>query len=629
MPREVTLPDIGGVQTGEKNYTRFRGVDYSTDESEIDDSRSPHMVNMIADEGGFPEKRVGWRTVKTLSGSIAGIFPFEGNAADGHTVLIVHAGSKIMRVELDESYGEVSTAELKDGINEGGRTAGFYMNGKLYLLTGERYLVYDGTDCADVSDNAYVPVTSYARAPAGGGTAYEQVNLLSRFRKNHFTADGASTVYQLDVTGLDADFTPEVTVNGAQTTAFTVDYEKGTITFSSAPAKGASEGVDNVKVKFAKTSESADMIRKCRITATYGVNSDNRVFVSGNPDHPNREWYSGLADPTYFPDRNYVLVGNDDFAIMCYLKSNGELLVVKEDNRQEGCVWNQTGALKSDGTAAFPIREGATGYGAVSRYAAASLLDDPLYLTPRGVYASTLTFAYNYMLRGLKCRSRRVNPKLNKEKDLENAVAACWRGWYVLVVGGCAYVADGNQDRQDDGYEWYYWTNIPAHVLAPHGQTLFFGTEDGRICKMNDDIVGEDNAPLMRAYNDDGDAIEAEWWTKLDTMRGSFTQLKTMPKRGSGVHLKNYARSGVNLTVRTESDHGVYVKTLYPVQFTFDEIYFDYFSFSTVDNSMIPFRYKKKGWKAIQIRLSEKEKNSAFGVHALKIVYYYNKYAKR
>lgn len=123
------------------------------------------------------------------------------------------------------------------------------------------------------------------------------------------------------------------------------------------------------------------------------------------------------------------------------------------------------------------MKEGVPGYGAIARYSAANLNDDPLYLSPRGVYAPTTTYNNNIVVRQLYCRSRRVNPKLTKETGLEDAICAVWRGWYVLALNGVAYIADGNQNREDQGYEWYYWTNIPAHVMQADKQTMYFGTK--------------------------------------------------------------------------------------------------------------------------------------------------------
>lgn len=54
MPRKVTVPDFTESEEGTKHYKRFRGLDYSTDETQIDDGRSPRAVNVIADEEAFP-----------------------------------------------------------------------------------------------------------------------------------------------------------------------------------------------------------------------------------------------------------------------------------------------------------------------------------------------------------------------------------------------------------------------------------------------------------------------------------------------------------------------------------------------------------------------------------------------
>ena len=36
-------------------YNRFRGVDFSTDPSLVDASRSPLCTNIVADSGGMPQ----------------------------------------------------------------------------------------------------------------------------------------------------------------------------------------------------------------------------------------------------------------------------------------------------------------------------------------------------------------------------------------------------------------------------------------------------------------------------------------------------------------------------------------------------------------------------------------------
>ena len=48
MPRKVTVPDFTESEEGTKHYKRFKGLDYSTDETQIDDGRSPRAVNVMA-----------------------------------------------------------------------------------------------------------------------------------------------------------------------------------------------------------------------------------------------------------------------------------------------------------------------------------------------------------------------------------------------------------------------------------------------------------------------------------------------------------------------------------------------------------------------------------------------------
>lgn len=636
MPRRIEVPSFTSPTMGTQKYQNFRGVDYSTDETQIDKSRSPRAVNMIADEGGFPEKRWGWRTLCQFesSESVAGIFPIENDGDDVNETFLVHAGSTLYRIKLNAQHELVqgSKQTMLTGLASGGRSQGFYLNGKLFILTGTEYIMYGGGTAARVGDdNAYVPLTSYQRAPTGGGEAYESVNMLCKWRRNRFVADGSAKTYQLDVTGIDTGVTPTASyfISGESIPVQSYDAAKGTVTFASAPTAPENAGTSNVEIKFAKTTTDRQKIFGSKIFAIYGLDgSGNRVFVSGNSAYAATEWFSGLSDPTYFPDINYSIVGSSDFPIMCYVKAQGELLIIKKDNRQEGTIWHHTGTMAND-VAAFPLKEGVPGYGAIAPHSSANLNDDPLYLSPRGVYAPTTTYYNNMQVRQLFCRSRRVNPKLTKEKKLADAVSAVWRGWYVLVLpNGNAYVADGNQDRSENGYEWYFWDNIPAHSMRSHEQTLYFGTLDGRLCKFNDDRVNTENQVMMNAYNDDGVAIRAEWAIKLDSM-GSISELKRLNKRGTSVHLKTYARSGVQVWIRTEKEPWKYYKTLYADTLNFDDIAFYRFTFDGTSNAMRPLNTKIDDWKAIQILLVSEGLNEGFGLYEEEASYMVIKEAKQ
>ena len=61
--KTMDVPAFTSPLEGYKVYEKFRGLDLLTDETQIDDSRSPWAVNLISDAGGYPDQRRGWRTL--------------------------------------------------------------------------------------------------------------------------------------------------------------------------------------------------------------------------------------------------------------------------------------------------------------------------------------------------------------------------------------------------------------------------------------------------------------------------------------------------------------------------------------------------------------------------------------
>ena len=92
-----------------------------------------------------------------------------------------------------------------------------------------------------------------------------------------------------------------------------------------------------------------------------------------------------------------------------------------------------------------------------------------------------------------------------------------WKHNLMLCLSGECYVADAAQKTYTNNktntfeYEWYYWTNIPARTAYNFEEILYFGTEDGRICRFNDDLKNSRGEIEPAAYSDDGAAIVAEW----------------------------------------------------------------------------------------------------------------------
>jgi len=618
-----------GVSIQRTIYSTFRGADFSTDPSLVERYRSPLCTNIIADGGGMPQKRVGWRTLHELSGRVNGIFsaPFNGS-----TKMLAHVGTKLYSFTDDS---ETAPVQLATGLpDQKSRSA--YMNGKLWIVTGAGYYVYDGSTAAKVSaSGAYVPTTVITRMPTGGGVSYEDINMLTPYRKNAFQTDGSTKVFILDSS---IDDTGDVTcwVWGTEVTPSAIDRAEGKITFTNAPAAPQAGQEDGLVVQFPHTvSGYTDRIDKCTIISTYGVGTNDRIVLSGNPDYPNRDWISGLNDPTYIPDLSYSTVGSESTAIMGYCRVGSMQGIVKQDDGRDSSIFLRSAGTNDSGEAIFPMQQAIAGVGSVAPGSFSSLLDDPLFLSREGIYAITSTTITSERL--AQQRSYYVNAQLTHEPNLSDAEAVIWNGMYLLALpNGHVYVMDGRQQKSyrsaslgDFVYECYYWENVPARtwmcVRDSVEEELYFGTADGRICKVNSDIESMDK------YADDGQAIDAVWATKYDD-DGTPALLKTMIKRGCCVTIKPYARSSGTVYFKSDRSGGearqVTAKPMDILDFT--DIDFERFTFNTDDSPQEIFLNRKvKNYKRLQLIVRNSEVNEGFGIFQITKHYVIGNYAKR
>ena len=479
-------------------YSGFRGVDFRGEEINL--VRSPDALNMWKDykETDSIRTRPGMKLSVGFDDPVYGIFFFKAGATE---MVLVHSGTKLYRV-----VGTSKTL-LYSGLKEE-RSSSFVYENKWYFKDGKHYLQYDGSTIKEVE--GYVPTTSIARKPAGGGTVYEDVNMLSSRRINTFLADGESTVYVLDAKNIDSGFTPIVKVDDVQTTGFTVNATEGKITFTKAPAAPKTDGRDNVSIEFQKTvSGHADRIKKCTLLQVF----DNRVFFSGNPDFPNVVFHCSLHDPGYCSDLDYYEEGLDNAAVKGLVAGNNALWVFREPSHANTTVFYHTPTIDADYGKIYPSQHSSVTTGCVG--AAINFNDDIIFFSDRGMEGISGDVTTE---QAVAHRSSLVDRKMTAEAKYKNMVLSEWEGYLLVFIGSRVYLADSraaftNQDHTE--YEWFYWDlGKEINCASVNAGVLYLGTENG-----------------VYTMTDNRGNVESYWVTPKDKFKNPH-KLKTTNKRG-------------------------------------------------------------------------------------------------
>lgn len=206
-------------QRGEyaRYFDQLRGVDFSSDHNDVEDSRFAYLVNMYRDyqsgQGGAVETIPGFRNEVGYNKNINGIHV-------GYNKIFIHVGTGIyLAGEIAEDgstkiYPDrimlpiLSEYDEKTSLCDE-RTTSFFYNDFLYIIGGGNYvrvgLEGEQWKARTVKSLAYIPTRYRAVDPAalndtiaedyGKGKEVEPRNLLSPLYKTTFIADGGTNVF--------------------------------------------------------------------------------------------------------------------------------------------------------------------------------------------------------------------------------------------------------------------------------------------------------------------------------------------------------------------------------------------------------------------------------------------------
>lgn len=433
---------------------------------------------------------------------------------------------KVYKVEMYSPTGGASSTEgivtavsgtsnIRDDHSMNGAIIGHATGGQTFTVTGKHNTWYqiiynDRTAWINQSRVTYTPATQGATAtedtewvemtsgftvsedstkkctkivfdstppihPRGNGLPNIRVTgAITEIATKTFTLDAYSSSVSIASSDL---MTALISVkkNGTElsNSAYTVtDYSGGTtITLSS-----AEEG-DEIEVVYRRESfKDNDLIEHCNKYGKFGSYNTDRYFFTGNPNYPNRDWYSEPDDPTCVLENSYTDIGSSSTGIAGYLNYQGDMLIIKYDSPGE-CLFRRTADTDGDLTI-FPVKA-YTGRGAVSAKAMANIKGDCVYLSPEGVFgfvSSELGTKY-----AIQDRSFLIN-KMLKAENLEDAEMGVWGDLLLITfTNGHCYVADTTQmtaptTTSQAGYEWFYWEGVPAKnmVYYPGVERFYF-----------------------------------------------------------------------------------------------------------------------------------------------------------
>ena len=556
-------------------YSNFRGVDFRGEEINL--VRSPDSLNVWKDykETESIRTRPGMEQKVPFDDTVYGIFFYKGQ-------MLVHSGTTLYKVENGNK--SVIYSNLNEATSDS-----FVYDDAFYFKDGKNYLKYDGATMENVV--GYVPTTSISRKPMGGGTKYEDVNMLSDYRKNSFLADGASFSFFLDVVNIDEDFVPVVTYNDelVAESEYEVDYKEGKVTFLyTAPNAPLTTGQDNVVIEFKKSVVDGNGVKKyhkaimeCTLLQVF----DNRVFFSGNDEYPNVVWHCSLNDPSYVSDLDYYNEGMDRAKVKGLVAGNNALWVFREPSDANTTVFYHTPSIDDEYGKIYPSAHSSVTTGCVGK--AINFNDDIVFFSERGMEGISGDVTTEQVVAH---RSSLVDRKMTADPDYKNMVLAEWEGYLFVFIGNKAYLADSRAmftNENHNEYEWFYW-NFDKRVTCAKVQdgVLYMGAMDG----------------VYTMTDTDAD-IESYWVTPKDKFKYPH-KLKTTNKRGC--------------VAEATGDVTVYAK----VEDTgFEEI-------GTYENVTDYFvsRIKRKKWKDIQLKFYSKTR---FSLETVSLEAFIGAYIKR
>ncbi|MBE6767663.1 MAG: hypothetical protein E7549_01980 [Ruminococcaceae bacterium] len=416
------------------------------------------------------------------------------------------------------------------------------------------------TQIQSLLDDYYAPLVfvngrgTTSRTEVGSTAMYEGFNLLTDAYRAQWTTDGTATYFRPPVAAGGGTFKAEYTHTDGKVYTFTVSANGGSAdVFVKSTAKEIPD-VGNVylqvgelygdcsfhdaethvvvalpEVGFAGNlvingwRQGADVSKVFDMSFSTWFGGDNsgygggtRLFLGGNTNEPHLVRYSDVNNPLYFPENNFMYVGDRSQAVTAFAKQNGTLVIFKE-RELYGCEYAYTAVSDEALAAGETVDVTAAAYFPLTQLHPAVGCDLPrtVQLCGNRLVWATRDGAV-YMLSALnawsetavRCISHAVRPTL-KAMLTNEACAARYHGNYLLfcgrevllfdyMSGGFAGFASYADDKKAGAnIPWYRWA-LPCAVSRVLGRddAVSVFTADGASAHFGDGDRDGDGTPI-------------------------------------------------------------------------------------------------------------------------------------
>lgn len=377
--------------------------------------------------------------------------------------------------ELWELDPEAGVNRMIGEVGEGKNTL-FEFRQRVYIKNAGRYSYYDGQTLQEVT--GYVPLVAIGCTAAGEGDSFEDINMLSPWRRVQYICSGKVVTYHLPEKGVKA--LGSVLLNGEPCPfrVAPVSLEEGTFSLSGTPPEGSV-----LEIAYQMGSDRRDVILKADGVMLFGGDTDGHVFLWGNPASPNVRYHSELADgqpsAEYFPENNYTVIGDSE--ITDIVSQYDRQLIFTKDRAFYSYCELQTDTL-GNVYASFPVYNLNGEKGSLLRNCGCIMHNEPVTLCADGLNKWSATTVENE--RNAVCFSDAVGNTMREL--LSHGEFAQMRLFNRRTTGELFFLYGGGMALvyQYRIGAWYRYDDFDAQYLTEHGGMLYLA-RGNRLLRMD------------------------------------------------------------------------------------------------------------------------------------------------